>query len=77
MYEEGAGLDEDEVEENRRHLSTVLASLPGGGLSHGSIASIQDNAQSLHVQVVITHQVMPTSGLPATSARPMNVYIPA
>jgi hypothetical protein len=57
MYEEGEGLEEDEVEGYRALLAKALADLPGGGLRHGSILTVQDQSQHFHVEVIITHQV--------------------
>lgn len=57
MYEEGAGLEPDEVAEYGKLLGLALSTLPGGGLGHGCVVSVQDNAQSLSLQLVITHQV--------------------
>ena len=57
MYEEGADLEADAAEESRVLLPRAMATLPGGGLAHGCIAEVQDNAQSLVVQIIISHHV--------------------
>ncbi len=57
MYEEGEGLDEEEVAESRAHLPKTLAELPGGGLGHGSTFQVTDQAQQLELEFVVTHQV--------------------
>ncbi len=62
MYEEGEGLEEDEVEANRALLPRHLADLPGGGLRHGSIVTVQDQSQHFHVEVIVSHQVRRRGG---------------
>lgn len=57
MYEEGEGLDEDEIEEYQRLLPQTLVQLPGGGLKNGSIVTVQDQSQGFSVDLIITHQV--------------------
>lgn len=56
-YEEGEGLDEDEVAANSAKLPVALAGLPGGGLGHGAVAYVDDQVQEFHVQIEITHKV--------------------
>ena len=56
-YEEGTDLEPDEVEENRRLLPMVLDRLPGSGIRHGSIVSLDDQAQEFSCQLVVSHQV--------------------
>lgn len=56
-YEEGADLEPDEVAANAKLLPTVLDELPGGGLKHGTIASVSDQAQDFTCQLVISHKV--------------------
>lgn len=56
-YEEGADLEPDEVAANARLLPLPLGSLPGGGLKHGTIVSVTDQAQDFTCQLVITHKV--------------------
>ncbi|GIL50913.1 hypothetical protein Vafri_6998 [Volvox africanus] len=55
LYEEGEGLEDDEVEAYTAMLSRTLASLPGGGLRHGSILTVQDQSQHFGVDVIIVH----------------------
>lgn len=56
-YEEGEGLDEDEVASNAAKLPIALAALPGGGLGQGVTAHVEDQVQDFKVAVEITHQV--------------------
>lgn len=56
-YEEGADLDPDEVVANQRLLPVLLDQLPGGGIKHGSILSISDQAQDFSCQMIVTHKV--------------------
>jgi hypothetical protein len=56
-YEEGEGLDEDEVAANAARLPVALNALPGGGLRHGAIAYVEDQVQEFHVQIEILHKV--------------------
>ena len=53
----GEGLEEDEVQEYAALLPRPLASLPGGGLRHNSIVTVQDQTQHLNVDLLIMHQV--------------------
>ncbi|CAL8466635.1 g6171 [Coccomyxa elongata] len=55
-YEEGEGLDEDEVAANAAKLPIALAALPGGGLGQGVIAHVEDQVQDFKVAIEITHQ---------------------
>ncbi len=57
MYEEGPDLDEDEAAESAAHRPTPLAALPGGGIRHGSIVAISDQAQAFEASLVISHRV--------------------
>ena len=57
MYEEGEGLEEDEVEANAALLPRALALLPGGGLGHGSILNVSDESQHFSVELIISHRV--------------------
>ena len=57
MYEEGGGLDAEEVTENAAHLPTPLAGLPGGGIRHGATFQVTDQAQALELDFVVTHKV--------------------
>lgn len=56
-YVEGEGLDADEAEDSRKLLPRTLAQLPGGGLVHGTIVSVQDQSQSVDFELIISHQV--------------------
>lgn len=53
----GEGLDEDEVESYAALLPRPLDALPGGGLRHGCLLSVQDQAQHFSVDIRIAHQV--------------------
>jgi Ubiquitin/SUMO-activating enzyme ubiquitin-like domain len=57
MYEEGADLDADETAENAAHRPVPLAALPGGGIRHGSLVAISDQAQAFEAQLVVSHRV--------------------
>ena len=56
-YEEGADLEEDEVEANQKLLAIQLNQLPGGGITNGSIVMISDQAQDFSCQMVVSHKV--------------------
>lgn len=56
-YEEGGDLEPDEVASNARLLPLMLDKLPGGGLKHGTIVNVSDQAQDFSCQLVITHKV--------------------
>ena len=56
-YEEGADLEEDEVADNARLLPLPLDKLPGGGVIHGSILAVSDQAQDFSVQILVQHKV--------------------
>ena len=56
LYEEGEDLDPDEVEENKRHLSKRLSDLPSGGITHNTVIELSDQAQSLTVEMIVSHQ---------------------
>ncbi|KAI8466836.1 MAG: hypothetical protein J3K34DRAFT_483471 [Monoraphidium minutum] len=55
MYEEGEGLEDDEVEENRRKLPLAMRELPGGGLGQGAVLAVNDQSQAFSVELVINH----------------------
>ncbi|KAG2449988.1 hypothetical protein HYH02_000092 [Chlamydomonas schloesseri] len=55
LYEEGEGLEEDEVAAYAALLPRPLAELPGGGLGHGAILTVQDQSQHWGVDVIIAH----------------------
>ncbi|GLC36066.1 hypothetical protein PLESTB_000169600 [Pleodorina starrii] len=55
MYEEGEGLDEDEVAAYAALLPRTLSALPGGGLRHGSVLTVQDQSQHFGVDIIIAH----------------------
>ena len=57
LYEEGEGLEPDELADNAAKLAKSMADLPGGGLGHGVCADISDQSQALSFQLNITHQV--------------------
>uniref|UniRef100_A0A7S3RAN3 SUMO-activating enzyme subunit n=1 Tax=Dunaliella tertiolecta TaxID=3047 RepID=A0A7S3RAN3_DUNTE len=56
MYEEGEGLEEDEVETYRALLPRAISKLPGGGLQGGSILNVSDESQHLKFDMIIQHQ---------------------
>ncbi|DBA95757.1 hypothetical protein WJX77_000574 [Trebouxia sp. C0004] len=56
VYEEGDDLDEEELEANAANLPKTLHSLPGGGVKHGSIVQVDDQAQHFKVSLVVSHQ---------------------
>ncbi len=56
-YEEGEGLDDDEVAANRAKLPVALSALPGGGLEQGVTAHVEDQVQEFKVAIEITHKV--------------------
>lgn len=56
LYEEGEGLEADEIEENAAHLPKLLAELPAGGMVNNTVLDIQDQRQHLKLQMVIVHQ---------------------
>jgi hypothetical protein len=53
----GEGLEEDEVESYAAMLPRTLAALPGGGLRHGSILTVQDQSQHFGVDIIVVHAV--------------------
>lgn len=57
-YEEGADLEPDEIADNARLLPIMLDKLPGGGLQHGTIVSVSDQAQDFSCQLVMNHRVV-------------------
>ena len=57
LYEEGEGLEAEELADNTAKLAKPMAELPGGGLGHGVCADISDQSQALNFQLNITHQV--------------------
>mmetsp|Transcript_10416 Transcript_10416/g.31372 ORF Transcript_10416/g.31372 Transcript_10416/m.31372 type:complete len:722 (+) Transcript_10416:235-2400(+) len=56
IYEEGPDLDPDEAAESAAHRTTALAALPGGGIGHGAIVDVGDQAQSFDAQIIVTHR---------------------
>ena len=57
-YEEGEGLEEDEVAENAAKLPVAMRDLPGGGLGHGAVLTVMDQSQGgFSVEVIVTHRV--------------------
>ena len=61
LYEEGEGLEPDELADQAARLGRALRELPGGGLGHGTVADISDQSQSLSFQLHIAHQVRPAA----------------
>jgi len=56
LYEEGEGLEEDEVEMYAAMLPRPLSGLPDGGLKHGSILAVTDELQHFKINLIIAHQ---------------------
>jgi ubiquitin-like 1-activating enzyme E1 B len=56
IYEEGEGLEADEIEENVANLPKLLAELPAGGVVHNTVLYIQDQRQHLKLEMVVSHQ---------------------
>lgn len=56
MYEEGEGLDEDESEEYTAMLPKTLNDLPGGGLSNGSMVTVQSQAQHFCCTIILSQE---------------------
>lgn len=63
-YEEGEGLEEDEVEANAALLPRVLSELPGGGVVDGTILTLDDQSQCFNVDLVVQHRVSFTNRWP-------------
>ncbi|KAG2496953.1 hypothetical protein HYH03_004959 [Edaphochlamys debaryana] len=55
LYEEGEGLEDDEQAAYAALLPRPLAALPGGGLRHGTILTVQDQSQHFSVDLILTH----------------------
>ena len=53
----GEGLEEDEEAAYAALLPRPLRDLPGGGLGHGAILTVQDQSQHWGVDVIIAHTV--------------------
>jgi ubiquitin-like 1-activating enzyme E1 B len=56
LYEEGEGLEDDEIEMYQALLKRPLAQLPGGGLGTGSIVAVKDETQCFNLELIIVHQ---------------------
>lgn len=56
LYEEGDDLEEDEVEENARHLPCALSALPGG-LEHNARLHVTDQTQNMKLTLVLQQAV--------------------
>eukprot|EP00798_Chlamydomonas_sp_ICE-L_P025935 gene25935-11613_t len=56
MYEEGEGLDEDEIASYSAMLTKPLNKLPGGGLVHGSIVTVSDDSQRFSLELIFSHK---------------------
>jgi Ubiquitin/SUMO-activating enzyme ubiquitin-like domain len=52
IWEEGDGAEDD----YQVNLPKKLTDLPCGGIQHGTVLEIDDNSQSLSIQVSVTHQ---------------------
>ena len=57
QYEEGEGMEADELAAMAAKLAKPLRDLPGGGLGDGVCAEISDQMQALAFQLLIKHQV--------------------
>ena len=57
QYEEGEGIEADELASMAAKLARPLRDLPGGGLGDGVCAEISDQMQVLNFQLLIKHQV--------------------
>lgn len=66
LYEEGEGLEEDEVAMYASLLPRTLAALPGGGVRGGSMVGITDQLQNLNVRLILQHKVRRTGWFDAT-----------
>ncbi|WIA22762.1 hypothetical protein OEZ85_001163 [Tetradesmus obliquus] len=55
-YEEGEGLEDDEIADNQARLPKALAALPGGGIVHGTVVYVQDQGQALSFEMHVSHQ---------------------
>lgn len=62
MYEEGEGLEEDELKMYFGHLPKKLVDLPGGGIRDGSIVDVQDQSQQFSVKIIISHKTQVREG---------------
>ncbi|CAD7698859.1 unnamed protein product [Ostreobium quekettii] len=56
LYEEGDGLEDDELEMYSSWLPKTLSALPGGGIGNGAIVDVQDQSQHFSVKIVVSHQ---------------------
>jgi ubiquitin-like 1-activating enzyme E1 B len=56
LYEEGEGLEADEIAENAAFLPKLLTDLPAGGMVHNTVLEVLDQRQHLTMQLVIAHQ---------------------
>eukprot|EP00892_Ulva_mutabilis_P005198 jgi/Ulvmu1/304/UM001_0308.1 len=63
LYEEGDDLEEDEVEENKKHLPCVLAKLPGG-MQHNARLHVTDQSQNMKLTLVLQQAVLDVSEHP-------------
>ena len=55
LYEEGAGLEDDEVAAYAALRPRALAGLPGGGLADGATLTATDNASDTTLTLVLRH----------------------
>lgn len=69
IYEEGEGLDEDEIEENQAKLPKPLSALPAGGITNGTCFAVDDQSQGLSLEIHVTHQVGITGGRAARTEK--------
>lgn len=56
MYEEGEGLDPEEVQEYAGYLPLVISDLPAGGIKHGTLIRITDQRQHLDFEINVGHE---------------------
>jgi hypothetical protein len=56
MYEEGEGLDAEEVQEYENYLPMVISELPAGGIKNGTMVRITDQRQHLDFEIMVGHE---------------------
>lgn len=56
MYEEGEGLDAEEVQEYENYLPMVISELPAGGIKNGTLVRITDQRQHLDFEIMVGHE---------------------
>ena len=56
QYDEGEGLEADEIEDYAAYLPEKMIDLPAGGAVHNTVLEIQDQRQHVKLQMLISHQ---------------------